>query len=237
MSSFNTSCGPTSPAFFVGRTEILNWINNTLQLNPPIQKIEETSNGAVWCQLCHIIWPETPIHRVSWNARTEIDKINNFKILQETLKRKNIDNHVPIQALITGKFQENLAFAQIMKYILEPLASSNLQTYNPVAERMNSKRRNPVSFTERSSTFERAPAARPEATSPNVSQYLQKIAELEAQLFETQNAHHIAESEKMFYYEKLLAVEAVIQDERFLGEVPVLVEEINRVLAADGESQ
>ena len=42
-------------AFFVGRKEILDWLNSLLKLS--LTKIEQTASGAVACQLVAIIYP------------------------------------------------------------------------------------------------------------------------------------------------------------------------------------
>ena len=54
-------------AFFVPKSEILNWINNTLQLN--LTKIEQLGTGAVYCQLFDMIFPnKIKLSRVNWKA-------------------------------------------------------------------------------------------------------------------------------------------------------------------------
>jgi RP/EB family microtubule-associated protein len=50
-----STIGMMDGAFFVGRKEIIDWINTTLRLN--LAKIEDTSNGAVACQLLDIMHP------------------------------------------------------------------------------------------------------------------------------------------------------------------------------------
>jgi microtubule-associated protein, RP/EB family len=42
-------------AFFVGRKEIVDWINQTLNLN--ITKVEQTASGAIACQLLDAMYP------------------------------------------------------------------------------------------------------------------------------------------------------------------------------------
>lgn len=64
------SIGMMGGAFFVGKKEILNWINATLSLN--LKKIEETSPGYVAIQIMDIIYPSiVPLNKVKFNATLE----------------------------------------------------------------------------------------------------------------------------------------------------------------------
>ena len=49
------SIGMMDEAYFVGRREIILWINETLQLN--ISKIEQTANGCVAIQMLDMLHP------------------------------------------------------------------------------------------------------------------------------------------------------------------------------------
>lgn len=42
-------------AFFVSRTELLNWMNEVLQLN--YTDLRQASNGAAFCQIIDAIYP------------------------------------------------------------------------------------------------------------------------------------------------------------------------------------
>jgi microtubule-associated protein, RP/EB family len=51
-------------AYFVGRREILEWINGMLQL--PLGKIEETASGCVALQLMDVCYPgQVNLHKVT----------------------------------------------------------------------------------------------------------------------------------------------------------------------------
>ena len=42
-------------AFFVGKNELLNWLNELLGLN--YSKVEQCANGAAYCQIMDAIYP------------------------------------------------------------------------------------------------------------------------------------------------------------------------------------
>jgi len=44
-----SNIGMMDPAFFVGKNELLTWLNELLQLN--YTKVEQCANGAAYCQI------------------------------------------------------------------------------------------------------------------------------------------------------------------------------------------
>ena len=42
-------------AFFVGKNELLNWLNELLQLS--YTKVEQCANGAAYCQIMDAVYP------------------------------------------------------------------------------------------------------------------------------------------------------------------------------------
>ena len=50
-----SSVGMMDAAFFVGKNELLNWLNDLLQLN--YSKVEQCASGAAYCQIMDAIYP------------------------------------------------------------------------------------------------------------------------------------------------------------------------------------
>ena len=72
---------------------IINWLNDVLLL--PLTKIEQLGAGNVYCQLLDAAYPEkVPLHKVKWDAKTEVDFIHNFKILQSCFDHLGIDKKI-----------------------------------------------------------------------------------------------------------------------------------------------
>lgn len=95
------------------RQELLNWLNNLLQLN--ITRVEQCGTGAALCQVLDSIYGDAPMHKIKFNARSEYEYINNFKVLTVYFAQKNIDRPINIEKLVKCKMQDNLEFLQWAK--------------------------------------------------------------------------------------------------------------------------
>lgn len=128
------SFGIMDGAFFVGKNDILKWVNATLKLN--LSKIEQACTGAIYCQIIDSIYPgKVKMNKVNWKAKLEHEYIPNYKILQQAFIDCKIPKNIEVEKLIRGKYLDNLEFLQWMKRYYEEKKA--ITDYDPVARRNN----------------------------------------------------------------------------------------------------
>ena len=111
-----TDPSPPHPhqGYFVGRKELASWIQQHFQ--PNFNKVEDCASGVVYCQIVDSIYPGlVPMAKVKRDAKTEVDFIHNFKILQTAFSKKKIDRYIEVDKLTKRSFQYNMEFLQFMK--------------------------------------------------------------------------------------------------------------------------
>lgn len=125
-------------AYFTGRKEIIYFFNKLLHMN--LTKIEETASGAVACQLMDYIFPGSiPMKRVNWEARSDFQYVENYKLLQAAFTKHNVQKYIHVDRLVRGKYQDNLEFCQWLKALFEHVCIDLRVNYNPVTRRIIGK--------------------------------------------------------------------------------------------------
>ncbi|KAG2393154.1 hypothetical protein C9374_009731 [Naegleria lovaniensis] len=101
-------------AYFVGRKELLSWLNDSFGFG--LERIEQTCTGACACQVFDCLYPGVvPLGKVNFEARFDYEYIKNYKILQGVFTKLNIPKVIEVNKLIKGKYQDNLEFLQWLK--------------------------------------------------------------------------------------------------------------------------
>jgi len=136
MNKTASTIGMMDGAFFVSRTELLEWVNGLLQLN--LHKVEQCASGAVYCQIIDSCRPGTvSMRKVNWMARSDHEFIPNYKVLQAAFEKNGIQRYIDVDKLIRAKYQDNLEFMQWIKCYWER-EGGGCEDYDPSRARQAS---------------------------------------------------------------------------------------------------
>ncbi|KAK9807310.1 hypothetical protein WJX73_000150 [Symbiochloris irregularis] len=240
--------------YFVSKTELLQWLNSTLDLD--LTKIEQTASGAVACQLLDAMSPgSVALSKVDFNAVNDYDCINNYKILQAGFSKLNINKPIEVHKLIKARPLDNIEFMQWFKKFFDDRTGGEVLSYDPAARRAASKtgdikgskaagKRTAGSVGVGGSTpLSSRPSASTSAPRRPVEKQLSRglssrastvsdsgVAELSEQVAEMKLKVDNTERERDFYFDKLRDIELLCQMQG-LKEVPV-VKFFERILYA-----
>jgi RP/EB family microtubule-associated protein len=103
--------GMMSGCYFVGRGELLEWLNDLLSIN--YSRIEDASNGAAFCQVIDVIHPGTlNLKKVNYNAEQGFEMTQNYRLLQDAFRKNGIAHNVDVLTLTKGKYMAALELLQ-----------------------------------------------------------------------------------------------------------------------------
>ena len=127
--------GMMDNAYFIGKSEIIRWINEILKMN--ITRIEQACTGAIYCQLIDCIFPnKVKMNKVNWKAKLETEFLNNLKIMQQALISCKIQKEIDIQKLAKGRYQDNFEILQWFKGLYDNI-KPDLSNYDALKRRNN----------------------------------------------------------------------------------------------------
>ena len=171
--------------------------------------------------------------RVKFNASTEYQYLENFKILSNTFRKHSVDRPLPTESLVKCKMQDNLEFLQWTKKYWDQYYPGG--DYDAVGRRKGAAAALPPSMgSARSSTTTssaRRPAAAssaPRTTSRQAAGGGAANAALQAKNTELLETVQGLERERDFYFSKLRDIELLIQ--QAMEADPVLEEDEGSLL-------
>ncbi|XP_035533997.1 microtubule-associated protein RP/EB family member 3-like isoform X2 [Morone saxatilis] len=224
----------------LSRHDMLAWVNDSLHLN--YTKIEQLGSGAAYCQFMDMLFPGCILlKKVKYNAKLEHEYIQNFKVLQASFKRMNVDKIIPVERLVKGKFQDNFEFLQWFKKFFD--ANYDGKEYDPVLTRQGQEGTPPP------------PNQGPMRTSPTVPKTVPppqrqinmtssrrntpmtrnggdaELIELNQQLLDLKLTVEGLEKERDFYFGKLRDIELLCQENE--NDNPVLTKIMDTLYATE----
>ncbi|RFN52887.1 rp/eb family microtubule-associated protein [Fusarium flagelliforme] len=102
----------------MGESRLVTMLKAVDEMADPTYKtvaVEQCGTGAALCQVFDSIYMDVPMAKVKFNVNSEYLYIQNFKVLQNTFAKHQIDKPIPVPQLIKCKMQDNLEFLQWTK--------------------------------------------------------------------------------------------------------------------------
>jgi RP/EB family microtubule-associated protein len=132
--------GMMSGCYFIGRAELLQLINELLGIS--YNQVEDVANGAAFCQVIDAVHPGTvALNRVNYNAVTEAEMVENYKILQDAFQKNGITQYVDVATLCRGKYMAALEMFQWIHGYFEQMGGP--MGYDGPGRRRQTKCRDP----------------------------------------------------------------------------------------------
>ncbi|XP_070277293.1 microtubule-associated protein RP/EB family member 2 isoform X2 [Myotis yumanensis] len=247
----------------MSRHDIIAWVNDIVSLN--YTKVEQLCSGAAYCQFMDMLFPGCiSLKKVKFQAKLEHEYIHNFKLLQASFKRMNVDKVIPVEKLVKGRFQDNLDFIQWFKKFYD--ANYDGKEYDPVEARQgqdaipppdpgeqifNLPKKSHHANSPTAGAAKSSPASKPGSTPSRPSSAKRASSsgsasksdkDLETQVLQLNEQVHSlklalegVEKERDFYFGKLREIELLCQEQG--QESDSLVQRLMEVLYASDEHE
>ncbi|KAK8842081.1 microtubule integrity protein mal3 [Tritrichomonas musculus] len=220
--------------YSISKGELLDWLNSLLGTH--YMKVEETSNGAPFCQILDAIYPnDIKLNKVNFNPTNENQILSNYKILQSSFDKHGIERYIPVPQLIKGTLMATLETLQWFKAFYDE--KCNGEEYdgarrreevgcNGPSEKSQAKSKPHANFTQ-FNAVRQTPAVRQARTAKNLNsakkpiqtpattsksttlqhQQQQNLIILKEKVEQLKSDNQTLLDERNFYYDKLQAVE------------------------------
>ncbi|TRY50734.1 EB1 like microtubule binding protein [Cryptosporidium tyzzeri] len=220
--------GMMDKCYFTGKSDLLNWLNSYFNLN--VSRIEDCASGAIYCQIADAVYYyQVPMKNVNWGVKHDFQYLHNYKLLQQVFGKVNQPKYIDINKLIKGKYQDNLEFLQWMKGLFDEsgaidrdydaigrrsLGKGPFPQYSgqviPIASIQNTSADSSLNTTINNSNL--APNSRNSNTKNMLPSKNTEIEKLKKSLSKEIEEKEIVDKERMFYFNKLRAIEILYEE-------------------------
>lgn len=220
--------GMMDKCYFTGKSDLLNWLNSYFNLN--VSRIEDCASGAIYCQIADAVYYyQVPMKNVNWGVKHDFQYLHNYKLLQQVFGKVNQPKYIDINKLIKGKYQDNLEFLQWMKGLFDESGAID-RDYDAIGRRSLGKGPFPqysgqvISITNiQNSSVESSlntgintsnlvPASRKASTRTILTSKNTEVERLKKALNKEMEEKEIVDKERMFYFNKLRAIEILYEE-------------------------
>ncbi|KAJ1611227.1 EB1 like microtubule binding protein [Cryptosporidium canis] len=219
--------GMMDKCYFTGKSDLLNWLNSYFNLN--VSRIEDCASGAIYCQIADAVYYyQVPMKNVNWGVKHDFQYLHNYKLLQQVFGKVNQPKYIDINKLIKGKYQDNLEFLQWMKGLFDESGAID-RDYDAIGRRSLGKgpfppysgQVIPISNIQSHSTesslisntgVPNSAVIPKKPSKTNVQQKNTELERLKKVLSKEIEEKEIVDKERMFYFNKLRAIEILYEE-------------------------
>ncbi|XP_051963958.1 uncharacterized protein LOC127630461 isoform X2 [Xyrauchen texanus] len=130
----NVSLVPNDPEDKCNHSEVLAWINKSLQTK--FTQVEQCCSGACYCQLMDWLFPGSiDMSKVKFQSQEESDFLQNYSLLQTAFQKRGVTKSVPVDELLKGNIRSTFTFLKWFMTFFLTNEGQERQLYNPIEAR------------------------------------------------------------------------------------------------------